>query len=602
MTTTASARVLNFTALIRMAPVALSASALLAIASAALSLAPFWLLYHIALKLAAPQPDMAQIRHLALLALGLVLARWLLMALSHAFAHCGAFAVLHQLRLALAQRLLRVPLSFFTRQDSGVLRKTVIDDTQAMEGFLAHMLPDAAAAATVPLAALALLFTADWRLTLAAVAPLPVAILFQLHMLRGSAAHIHEWHELQARIATRIVEYLRGMPVIKAFGLSAHAFYDLTKTIDGVVHWVHRYANRSATGWSMFVGLLSANLALVAPLGAWLHARGEVDTATVLLFLLVAPTVLQPLLRLTFALGAQARRIDALARIRTVLETPLLATPTATHDCPALDAAHGITFEAVHFAYEEPATDNTPSLIDLSFTVAAGGVTALVGPSGSGKSTLAKLVPRLIDANTGRVCVAGRDVRDWPLDELLSRISIVFQEVQLFHGSVRDNLRIARPDADDAALRTAALAANALDFIEHLPQGWDTPIGEYGARLSGGERQRLSIARALLKDAPILLLDEATAHADAESDWLIQQALSKACHGRTVLMISHRLQSVVNVNHIVVVQAGRVVGEGRHAALLTNCPLYRQLWDDQQHTDYWQLRTGNRFSQQERGP
>lgn len=581
--------VLGFGALMGMAPVSLGASALAAIPSAALSLAPFWMLYRIALELAGTQPDVAQIRHLAQWALALVLARWLLMALSHGFAHWGAFAVLYRLRLALARRLLRVPMGFFSCQGSGVLRKTVIDDTQAMEGFLAHMLPDAAAAATVPLAALVLLFAADWRLALASLAPLPVALWFQVRMLRGSAARMHEWHEVQGHIAGQIVEYLRGMPVVKVFGLSARAFGDFAQAIEGAVRWVERYAGTSAAGWAVFVGLLTANLVVVAPLAAWLHARGEVDTATVLLFLLVAPAVLQPLLRLTFAFGEQARRTEALSRINTVLQAPVLADPPAAADLPARTEPHGITFENVSFTYEGRSGDAAPALEALSFRAPAGGVTALVGPSGAGKSTVARLVPRLLDTTSGGVRVAGHDVRHWPPNELLSRIAIVFQEVMLFHGTVRDNLRIARPDADEAALRAAARAARALDFIERLPQGWDTPLGERGARLSGGERQRLSIARALLKDAPILLLDEATAHADAENEWLIQEALAEACRGRTVLMIAHRLQTVVDAEHIVVVDAGRAVGQGRHEALLADCLLYRRLWDDQQQAGNWQL-------------
>lgn len=580
---------LGFGALVRMAPLSLGAAALLAMGSAALSIAPFWILYRIALELAAPAVDVAQIRTLALQALLLVLARWTLMALSHGFAHWGAFAVLYRLRLALAQRLLQVPMGFFSRQGSGVLRKTVIDDTQAMEGFLAHMLPDAAAAAAVPLAALALLFAADWRLALASLAPLPMALLFQTRMLRGSAARMHEWHEVQTRIAGRIVEYLRGMPVVKVFGLSARAFGDFAQAVEEAVRWVERYASTSASGWAVFVGLLTANLVVVAPLGAWLHARGEVDTATVLLFLLVAPAVLQPLLRLTFAFGEQARRAEALARIGAVLAAPALAEPLAATDLPARRAPHGIAFENVQFAYEGRDADDAPALNSLSFAAPAGGVTALVGPSGSGKSTVARLVPRLFDAGAGSVRVAGSDVRSWPQDELLSRIAIVFQEVQLFHGTVRDNLRIARPDADDAALYAVAQAARALDFIERLPQGWDTLLGERGARLSGGERQRLSIARALLKDTPILLLDEATAHADAENEWLIQEALAETCCGRTVLMIAHRLQTVVEADHIVVLDAGRVVGQGRHDVLLADCPLYRRLWDDQQQAGDWQL-------------
>lgn len=578
---------LGFAGLIGMAPWTLLGASVLAIASAALSLAPFYVLYCMALAIFAPVPDTAAIRHLALLAVAAIGLRWLMMAASHALAHLGAFSVLFQLRLRLARQLARVPMDFFARHGSGSLRKTVVDDTGAMEGFLAHMLPDAVASLAVPLAALALMAAMDWRLTLAALAPLPVAVLLQAVLLRDSGERMREWHGLQAGIATQIVEFLRGMPVVKVFGLSAQSFGRLDDAIQGAVRWVDRYSAGSAGGWAMFMGLLSANLVVVAPLGAWLHARGQVDAATLVLFLLVAPLVLQPLLRLTFAFGEQARRGEALRRIGEVLAAPVLQDGPGAK-APALAVPHGVAFDRVEFAYGD-GDGEAQALQGISFEAPAGCVTALVGPSGAGKSTVARLLPRLHEVSGGAVRVAGLDVRQWPLTALLSRMAIVFQEVHLFHGTVRDNLRMARPDASDEELVAAATAARAHDFIVRLPLGYDTPIGERGARLSGGERQRLSIARALLKDAPIVLLDEAMAHADAENELLIQQALDVACQGRTVLVIAHRLHTVRQAAHIVVLDQGRIAGQGRHEELLAGCALYRQLWQDHEDARDWTL-------------
>jgi len=587
---------MGFAALAAMAPGALAGAALLAVLSAALSLAPLYLLYRMALAIFAPQPDVQAIRALAALALLLILLRWVLMAASHSLAHLGAFSVLYTLRLRMARQLARVPMDFFGRQGSGRLRKTVVDDTGAMEGFLAHMLPDAVASATVPLAALVLMALLDWRLTLAALAPLPVALALQVLMLRRSGERMREWHDLQSAIAAQITEFLRCMPVVKVFGVSARSFGQLAQAIHGGVDWVDRYARGSAAGWATFMALLSANLVVVAPLGVWLFARGQVDAATLVLFLLVAPSVLQPLLRLTFAFGEQARRAEALRRIDAVLRAPVL--PDAAQAAPPdLSAPHALEFGGVHFAYgadEAHPRADAAVLHGVTFTAPAGQLTALVGPSGAGKSTIARLVTRFHDATAGSVRVAGRDVRAWPLPDLLARIGIVFQEVFLFHGTVRDNLRVARPGATQAELEAAARAARAHDFIVQLPQGYDTPIGERGARLSGGERQRLSIARALLKDAPVLLLDEAMAHADAENEWLIQQALDAVCQGRTVLMIAHRLHTIRHAAHIVVVDAGRVVAQGRHAHLLQACALYRRLWADHGGVRDWQL-TGGRI-------
>lgn len=577
---------LSFRALVMLSPGALLGAALLATVSAALSLVPFFLLYRIAQALAEPAVDVDRVRDYAAWSLVAILARWLVMAASHALAHWGAFSVVFQLRLALVRRLARVPMGFFARRNSGALRKTVLEDTAEMQGFLAHMLPDAVAAASVPTLALALLFAMDWRLALAAVAPLPLSVLLQVLMLRRSSRHMQDWQAVQARIAAHTVEYLRGLAVVKVFGLSAGAFGRLVEAIHDAVRWVERHAAASSAGWAGFVVLLSANLVVVAPVGAWLHARGQIDTATFVLFLLVAPAVLQPLLRLTFAFGEQARRRAALAQINALLQEPGLADP-APAGLPAPDAPHAIEFESVRFSHSPGS--GVEALSGVSFVAPAGGVTALVGPSGAGKSTAAWLVRRCFDVTGGRIRVAGVDLRDWPLDALQSRLGIVFQDVMLFHGTVRDNLRMARPDASDEALVAAATAARAHDFIERLPQGYDTPLGERGARLSGGERQRLSIARALLKDAPILLLDEATAHADAENEWLIQQAIDTVSRGRTVLIVAHRLHTVRDADHIVVLDAGRVAGQGTHEALMRDCPLYRHLWQEHEAVLDWSL-------------
>lgn len=573
---------LSFASLMRMAPGMLGLAIVTAIVSAALSVAPFWFLYRAVAQLLLASPDPTVVRRELGWMLGLLVLRWGLMAASHVFAHIGAFAIQHRLRLRLARRLGEVPMSFFASRGSGSLRRTLSDDVNGLEGFYAHMLPDAVAAATVPLAALVLLFAADWRLALAALVPLPMAVLAQWLALRGTAARMREWSALQKRIADHVGEYVRGMQVVKTFGLSARSFGALANVVQGAADWVAGYARSSSIGWVLFTGLLTANLVVVAPLGAWLHLRGDLDLATWVLFLLVAPAVLAPLLRLTFALGEQMHRAEALARIDALLAAPVLAEPMH----PALPYGKAeLAFVDVCHRYH----GRQRALDGVSFTAAAGRITALVGPSGSGKSTLARLPIRLYEYESGNVRVAGVDVRDWPLDALLARIAVVFQEVQLFHGSVRENLLIARPAAVEAEIVAATTAARAHDFISALPQGYDTPLGEHGARLSGGERQRLSIARALLKDAPILILDEATSYADTENEALIQQALAELCRNRTVLVIAHRLRTVMHADHIVVLDAGRIAGQGRHEILLRECALYRRLWQDHEQARTWTL-------------
>lgn len=577
----AVSRPLDFGQLIRMAPATLGLAILLAIASAAFSIAPFWPLYLIAGELLSPAADSAAIwRYLAIM-LVLLALRWALMAASHVFAHKGAFAVQHRLRLALARKLGEVPLSFFSGHGSGSLRRTLADDVNSLEGFLAHMLPDAAAAAAAPIAAMALLFSVDWRMALAALAPLPLALLAQWWMMRGADERVAEWGALQKRIANRVGEYVRGVHVVKSFGLSSRSFAELADAVRSAAAWVADYSRSSSTGWVIFTGLLAANIVVVAPVGAWFYLQGSLALPTYILFLLVAPAVLMPLLRLTFALGEQMHRAEALARINAILLAPALHDQAQQNLPPAPLA---LQFEHVRHRYGERL-----ALDDVSFTAPAGKLTALVGPSGSGKSTLARLLPRLYEYESGQVRIGGLDIQAWPLDDLLVRIAIVFQDVYLFHGSVRENLLLARPDANETDIIAAAQAARAHDFIMALPQGYDTQLGDRGARLSGGERQRLSIARALLKDAPILILDEATSYADAENERLMQEALATLCQGRTVLMIAHRLHTIMHADHIVVMNAGHIAGQGLHADLLAHCALYRQLWHDHESARDWSL-------------
>lgn len=386
---------MGFTSMVAMAPRALGLAIATAVLSAALSFVPFWLLYQIAVALLGAEPDPAAALRLAFYALGALALRWGCMALSHSAAHIGAFSVQRGLRLAMARRLGEVPMGFSAGRGSGALRKTLNDDVDAMEGFLAHMLPDAVAAAAVPLFAAALLFSVDWRMTLAALLPLPLAVLAQLLMTRSSAARMAEWNELQKRIANQVGEYVRGVQVVKAFGLSARSFAELSDAVHAAAAWVAGYARSSSAAWVVFTGLLSANLIVVAPFGAWLHQRGSLDTPTYVLFLLVAPAILLPLLRLTFALSEQMHRREALTRINAVLLAPqLIDAPGAPLPVGPLD----IEFIDVHHRYGDRLT-----LDGVSFRAAAGRFTALVGPSGSGKSTIARLLPRLYDAESGRV-------------------------------------------------------------------------------------------------------------------------------------------------------------------------------------------------------
>ncbi len=547
-----------------------------AAASATLGLVPLWCLYRMAAALLPPthggsgSPTLTALVITAITALLAITLRWILMAASHAAAHAGALHAMYRLRLRVARHLGCVPLSAIDRHRTSGLRRTVADDIGALEGVLAHLLPDATAASVLPVVAMAWLLAVDAPLALAALAPLPVALMAQAILLRRSYRHLRHWTSLQQQIAEETGSFVRGIHVARSFGLATRTLGALQAPIRAAAEWVAGIARSSAWAWCCFSVPLSAGVLSVAVTGNWRIGQGTLDMATFVLFLLVAPAVLMPLLRLTFVIGEQRRRLDALARINALLGEPPL---TASGDASVPTVPLHLEFRHVGHAY-----DARKALSDISFTAPAGQLTAIVGASGAGKTTLARLAAREFDPAEGDVLLGGTSLRAWPLDALLERIAVVTQDVELMHGTVLDNLLPARPHATPEEISAALRTAQAQVFVSRLPLGLHTPVGERGARLSGGERQRLAIARALLKDTPILILDEATAFADAENESMLQHALAPLRVNRTVLVVAHRLHTIMDADRIVVLDGGRVVGCGKHDALLANCEHYRALW------------------------
>lgn len=561
----------------------LTSAALCAVVGSALGLVPAFVIARFGGLLATNQVTPDAVVSLMVWAVGAVLLRHVFLSLSTMAAHVAAFGVLHDLRLRVARKLGDVPLSFFSTRTSGDLKRIAIDDVNQIEGFVAHNFPDAVAAFAVPLLTFAALLFVDWRMALGSLAVAPVAIVVMGAAMRGMEASHKTWYENQDRINNSLLEYLRGIHVIKSFGLAAARFGELKKSIDGVLQWMVTYMQRTGSSFGAFSAVIGSSVVVLMPLGGWLYLTDRLPLADLILFLVLGPQILLGLMRLMFATG-NVQRIEAgNQRLIAVLDAPALkntGTATATHN--------GVSFRDVKLEYG----DGRLALDGLTFEARDGEITALVGPSGAGKTSIARLVPRLWEATAGTVEVGGVPVQAQPLDALLARMSVVFQDVFLFHGTVRENLKLAKADATDAQLEAACRAARALEFIAALPQGFDTLLGERGARLSGGEKQRLSIARAILKDAPILILDEATAFADAENEALIQDALAELCVGRTVLVIAHRLSSVATAHRLVVVNEGRVVDEGTHEALLSRCALYQRLWHDHQASLDWKLPGG----------
>ncbi len=567
--------------LIAYEPALLIIAAVASTFAALLGLVPFFAVARMATAIYASPPRLEVVEQLAWWTAGALLGRYALVWTATMTAHVAAYRVLHALRFDLAKKLGAVPLSFFSRNPSGTLKKTLMDDVNGVEAFVAHNFPDAVAAAIVPLATAIALTWVDWRMALASIAVAPLAVVAMMVAMRDvGAAHAH-WNDIQTRMNNAVLDYFRGIHVIKSFGLTAKRFGDLSRSIEDGLAWMQGFMRTNGRGYGAFAALIGSSLVVLVPTGGWLYAQGSLTLESLVLFLVLGPQLLMSMMRLMFAWGNIDRIKQGVGRIDAVLGTrEALVTESA-----AQPRNHGIVFDDVGFRYGD---DGAPVLQNVTFAAAPGKVTALVGPSGAGKTTLARLVPRLWEATSGRVAVGEVNVKSLKLEDLTARVSMVFQDVFLFHGTVRDNLRLARAHATDAQVEAACRAAAAHDFIMALPHGYETLLGERGARLSGGERQRLSIARALLKDAPIVLLDEATAFADAENEARIQEGLSRLCVGRTVLVIAHRLSTIVHADHIVVLDKGRIVDQGRHDELLC-CPLYQTLWRSHNDAKGWRM-------------
>lgn len=475
------------------------------------------------------------------------------------------------LREAMVRKLGRVPLGWYTDTTSGAVRKVVQDDLEDLHHLVAHHAVELTAAIVTPVAGLVWLVTLNWRLALLAVLTLPVYAVAYALMMRGFGAKMQLLDKSMSRVSAAIVEFVHGIAVVKAFGQVGQAHRSYQQAVN---QFSEQYA-----GWVKPLLRLEAfsSMALSVPVillvslgvGSLLLAEGWITPLQLFAETLVAVVIPQSLLVINQSLTAQRTALAAADRIEALLKVDELPAPNVSKQPQGSD----ITFERVQFGYDP----EHPILNGVDLYCPAGSVTALVGASGAGKSTLAKLVPRFHDVNAGCVRVGGVDVREIDPRQLYRQVGFVLQDAQLVHGTVADNLRLGRPDASDAEMEMAARSAQIHPRIQALPRGYQSVIGE-DAIFSGGEAQRLSIARTLLADTPVLILDEATSHADPESEALIQDALSALARGRTVLVIAHRLASISGVDQIVVLDQGRVLESGRHESLLQADGAYARLW------------------------
>lgn len=548
-------------------------SVLLAVAATVLELAPFLVIYWAVDELVSGTATAGGLQTLALFAVAAVAGRSVLWGSALAISHLAAFEAQYEVRLRLAEHLTRLPLGWFAARRSGEIKKAMADDVERMELLLAHAIPELVSAAVGWLFVTVWLLVLDWRMALATAAVLPFAYVFMRIALRNMAGRVAVTDAAASRMNGSIVELLHGLPVLKVFNQAEQALGATQTAIDD-------YADNATAGVRLFYPfgtayqtVVVANIVVVVPVGLLLLGSGQVSVETLLLFFTVALGYSLPLLRL-YKLGLNLTFMSSAAvLIQAILDTPPLPDTARRVEL----RGHSVELRGVSFGYHDHDV-----LHDISFTAAQGEVTALVGPSGAGKTTVARLIPRFWDVSSGTVSVGGVEVRSMAMEQLMETVAFVFQEPYLFNDTIGANIAMGRPSAPADEVAAAARAASAHEFIARLPAGYETVVGERGANLSVGEKQRITIARALLKDAPVVVLDEATAFADPENEAAIQEAIGALAAGRTLVVIAHRLSTVVGADRIVVLDRGTVVEQGRHAELLARDGLYHRLWRDQE--------------------
>ena len=555
--------------------------------SALVALVPFWYIWRILKEVLETAPDFAAAIHIVpwgWRAVGFAVLSVLLYIAGLMCSHLAAFRIATNLRLALTEHIARLPLGQIQASGSGKLRRTIADTAGAAETFLAHQLPDQYRAMATVAGLLVLLLAFDWQLGLLSL--LPVALGFAcMSTMTGKSMQekMTEYQNALADMSNQAVEYVRGIPVVKTFGQTVFSFKKFKDTIDNYQRWTIAYTKQLRGPMTAYTLAVNSVFVFLIVGGFWLSGKGV--TAALLLdllfYIIITPVISLTLSKLMLMSENTMLVTDALKRMDAVLTAPALSRP----EQPQSPKDSAVTFDHVTFRYD--GTKN--ALEDISLTIGAGETAALVGPSGGGKSTLASLAARFFDPTSGAVSIGGVNVKDMDPGQLMNTVSFVLQNSHLIKASILDNVRLGRPDASETQVIAALEQAQCMDIIEKFPQGVHTVIGSQGVYLSGGEMQRIAIARAILKDAPVLILDEATAFADPDNERKVQAALTRLAQGRTVLMIAHRLSTVTGADKIFVLEEGRLVQQGSFAQLSQSPGLFGRMWNEYQQSVAWNV-------------
>ena len=555
--------------------------------SALLALVPYWYIWQVIREVLSVAPDFGQAQNLVRngwMAVLAAVAAVLVYIAALMCSHMGAFRIATNLRLAAMEHIVRLPLGAAEQFGSGRLRKIVNESSAATETYLAHQLPDRAGAIATPCGLLVLLLVFDWRLGLLSL--VPVSLAFLVMMLMTGARMRQKMKEYQNALddmSNEAVEYVRGIPVVKTFGQTIFSFKKFKDSIYRYRVWVIAYTKELRLPMMLYTAAVNGVFVFLIA-GALLLTRGGVTPEFLLnlmFYIIITPIISVTLTRIMFQSENAMIVDDALQRIDSVLN--LLPLKEASHPRHPKDGS--VELSHIQFSYD----GENEVLKGISLKIPAGQKAAFVGPSGGGKTTLANVIARFFDPQGGSVKIGGVDVRDIPKEELMNTVSFVFQNSRLIKASILDNVRLGRPDATREEVLSALHNAQCDDILEKLPRGMDTVVGTRGVYLSGGEQQRIAIARVMLKNAPILILDEATAFADPDNESRVQAAFSRLSQGKTVIMIAHRLSTVANADQIYVIQEGKIAEQGTSRELLEQNGLFRRMWDNYQTSVQWKV-------------
>lgn len=558
---------------------------LLSVISAWIALVPFYYIWKIIREVLNTAPEYSQVEHLSSYGWSAVLSALFSMVIyigALMCSHIAAFRVQANMRSEMVHHIVTLPLGFMDSEGSGKIRKTVNECSAATEAYLAHQLPDQAGAYATPVGLLVLLLVFDWRLGLLSLIPVGLAFLIMGSMMgKKMEQKMKEYQNALEEMSSEAVEYVRGIPVVKTFGQSVFSFKRFRTSIEKYEKWTIAYTEDLRIPMVAYTTIINAVFTILIA-AAFFFTASNTFLLNLLFYIIITPIITVTLNKIMFSSENKMIVADALARVDGIMDR----RPLEESGREEQPKDHSIIFERVSFRYEDTAKD---ALHQINLKIGEGEHVAFIGPSGGGKTTLASLIARFFDVTEGAVKIGGVDVRDIPSKELLEQVSFVFQDSKLLKMSIYDNVRMGKKDASREEVMEALKNAQCEDIIEKLPDGMDTIIGTKGTYVSGGEAQRLSIARAMLKNAPILILDEATAFADPDNETKVQEAFSRLSKGKTVVMIAHRLSSVTNADRIFVLKDGEIEESGTHESLEKANGLYAHMWEKYNQSVCWKV-------------